>query len=238
MGAATQNRFTRRTAVSLLSVTAVGGVFLPRRSWSAGVDASLLMPDAGMCIITPETTEGPFYFDPELVRSDITDGRPGVPLTVRLQVVDASCQPIVGAAVDIWHCDAQGLYSGYPGQGDRRDIDTSAEKFLRGVQRTSPEGIVSFRTIYPGWYRGRTTHVHFKVFIEERTLLTGQLFFPDALSDHVFTTVAPYNRRDVGRDATNQSDRIARDAGPTSQAALRETMSSLEALMIIAVNPA
>ena len=230
------NHFTRRSTVGLVAVTAAGGLFFPRVSWAAGT--SLLMPGAGMCMITPETTEGPFYFDPELSRSDITDGRQGVPLAVRLQVVDAACQPIAGAAVGIWHCDAQGLYSGYPGQGDGRDVDTSTQKFLRGVQQTDPEGIVAFQTIYPGWYRGRTTHIHFKVFLEERSLMTGQLFFPDALSDHIFTTVAPYNQRTAGRDTSNLRDRIAQGAGPTSQAALRDAMTSLEALMIIAVNPA
>ena len=171
--------------------------------------------------------EGPFYVDPELDRRDIREGRGGVPLLVRLQVVDQQCRPLAGSRVDIWHCDARGLYSGYPGQGDDRDIDTSGQKFLRGVQHADASGIVAFETIYPGWYRGRTTHIHFKVFPGQSSVLTGQMFFPDDLSEHLFTSVAPYNDRPQKRDMTNRDDRIALDAGPLAHAAIREACTGL-----------
>jgi protocatechuate 3,4-dioxygenase beta subunit len=233
-------QFTRRQALGLIAVTAGGGAFLTPEALAASdspfAGASLLMPGAGLCAITPETTEGPFYFDPELERQDITEGREGVELMLRLQVVDENCRPLSKARVDIWHCDARGHYSGYPGQGDGRDIDTTGEKFLRGVQHTDEQGLVSFKTIYPGWYRGRTTHVHFKVFPDENSVMTGQIFFPDDLSEHLFTNVAPYNDRSEKRDMWNRQDGIARRAGPLSQAALRETQSAYEALMIIAVD--
>jgi len=233
-------QINRRQALGLIAVSATGGAFLaPEARGAEGspfAGASLLMPGAGVCSITPEVTEGPFYFDPELERQDITEGRAGVPLTVRLQAVDSQCRALVKARIDIWHCDAKGIYSGYPGQGDGRDIDTTGQKFLRGIQHADDKGMVSFKTIYPGWYRGRTTHIHFKVFPDDSSVMTGQLFFPDDLSERLFTTVAPYDDRPQERDTFNKDDGIARQAGPMSQAALRETTSEFEALIIIAVN--
>ncbi|ATU95662.1 intradiol ring-cleavage dioxygenase [Phyllobacterium zundukense] len=233
-------RISRRQTLRLIAVTAAGGAFLTPEARAAEdtpfAGASLLMPGAGICSITPEVTEGPFYFDPELERQDITEGREGVPLTVRLQAVDSQCRPLVRARVDIWHCDAKGTYSGYPGQGDSRDIDTTGQKYLRGIQHADEQGIVSFKTIYPGWYRGRTTHIHFKVFPDDSSVMVGQLFFPDDLSEHLFTTVVPYKDRPQKRDMFNKDDGIARQAGPMSQAALRETPSAYEALIVIAMN--
>lgn len=230
---------TRRRALGLIAVTAGGRALMPapvfaqQASSPAGV--ALLMPQAGVCSITPEVTEGPYYFDPALERSDIAEGREGVGLTVRLQVVDEACSPIEGARVDLWHCDAQGHYSGYPGQGDNRDVDTTGQKFLRGWQRTDKNGIVAFQTIYPGWYRGRTTHIHFKAFPREGLVMTGQMFFPDDLSEHIFSTAAPYNQRTEERDTMNADDGILHRAGLGVQSAVREAASVYEALMIVAV---
>ena len=110
-----------------------------------------------------------------------------------------------------------------------------ARSFLRGWQETDDSGIVSFATIYPGWYRGRTTHIHFKAFPNDNSVMTGQLFFPDGLSEQIFTTVAPYTDRSGKRDTSNARDGIARRAGPLSQAALREVADAYQALMIVAV---
>lgn len=236
------NKFNRRQALGLIVVTAGGGAFMPAiaraQSGSPYAGAALLMPEAGVCTITPETTEGPFYFHPELERADITDGREGLDLVVRLQVVDEQCRPIEGARVDLWHCDATGHYSGYPGQGDDRSVDTTGQKFLRGWQRSGADGIVSFQTIYPGWYRGRTTHIHFKVYLDDRSVMTGQMFFPDDLSDHIFATLRPYSERQRRRDTLNADDRILADAGPSAQSAVREAAKNYEALMIVAIKPA
>ncbi|CAN7213702.1 intradiol ring-cleavage dioxygenase [Mesorhizobium amorphae] len=228
----------RRQALSLIAVTAGGGAFLPAAATaqtSPYAGLALFDAGAGVCTIMPEVTEGPFYFDPKLQRADVTEGKKGVGLNVRLQVVDTACRPLAGARVDIWHCDAQGAYSGYPGQGDGQDVDTSGQTFLRGWQKTDESGIVSFATIYPGWYRGRTTHIHFKVFPDERSVMTGQLFFPDGLSDQIFATVSPYNDRPGKRDTSNARDGIARRAGPLSQAALREAADAYRALLVVAV---
>lgn len=224
---------TRRRALGLIAVTASGGAFMPATARAQG--QPLLLPNAGVCTITPETTEGPYYFDPALERSDITEGRKGVALTVRLQVVDQHCRPIEGARVDIWHCDAEGHYSGYPGQGDGRDVDTTGEKFLRGWQRTGKDGIVAFGTIYPGWYRGRTTHIHFKAFPDEASVMTGQMFFPDDVSDRIFAGVVPYNGRRGKRDTMNADDGILRRAGTGVESRVRRIASAYEAAMIVAI---
>jgi protocatechuate 3,4-dioxygenase beta subunit len=235
-------KLNRREALGLIAVTAGGGAFMSASAFAQNAaqpaSTTLLMPQAGVCAIMPETTEGPFYFDPELDRRDITEGREGVPLAIRLQVVDQQCRPLAGKRVDIWHCDAKGIYSGYPRQGDSRDIDTSGQKFMRGVRHTDESGIVVFDTIYPGWYRGRTTHIHFKAFLDESSVLTGQMFFPDDLSEHLFSMVAPYNDRPERRDMMNKDDRIALDAGPLAHAAIRESGAAYEALLIIGVSAA
>lgn len=232
---------TRREALGLIAVTATGGPFLApealARSGSLLAASPLLMPDAGICTIMPQATEGPFYFDPGLERHDVTEGKEGVELMVRLQAVDASCRPLQGARIDIWHCDPLGHYSGYPGQGDGGDLDTSGEKFLRGVQRTDADGIASFKTIYPGWYRGRTTHIHFKVFPNENSVMTGQLYFPDTLSEKLYASALPYRNRTAKRDTFNESDRLARRAGPGTEATLREILPAYEALLVVAVDP-
>jgi protocatechuate 3,4-dioxygenase beta subunit len=199
---------------------------------------SSITPTANVCRMTPRMVEGPFYFDPELVREDITEGRPGVPLKLLFQIVDgATCRPIEGARVDAWHCDAVGQYSGYDGQSDSRDISTKGEKFLRGTQTSNASGEVTFKTIYPGWYRGRTTHIHFKVLLDDKSMLTGQMYFPDALSEYIFTNIAPYNNRTATRDTLNSTDWIAgADGDHITFASLREDAESYVATLVIGVD--
>jgi protocatechuate 3,4-dioxygenase beta subunit len=124
-----------------------------------------------------------------------------MPLVLTLDVVSAgACSPLRDAVVDIWHCDAGGLYSGYGSEG------TAGERFLRGVQVTDANGRVSFETIYPGFYRGRTIHIHLKIHLNERTAVTSQLFFPESVNDAVAAT-SPY--REAGtRDTRNSTDSI------------------------------
>lgn len=195
---------------------------------------------ANVCRMTPRMVEGPFYFDPDLVREDITERRPGVPLRLVLQITEgATCQPIPSARVDVWHCDATGQYSGYDGQGDDRSVSTKGEKFLRGTQITNATGEVTFQTIYPGWYRGRTTHIHFKVLIDDTAMLTGQMYFPDALSEYIFTNVAPYTERTAKRDTLNSTDWIAgADGDHITFVSLREEADSYVATLVIGVDRA
>ena len=168
------------------------------------------------CGITPRQTEGPYYFDAGQVRRDITEGKPGTPLLVELQLVEAgSCEPIRGAVVDIWHPDAAGQYSGYRGQGDN-GTDTSGETFLRGTQITDANGLVEFETIYPGWYPGRTAHIHFKAYTDERTYVTSQMYFPDDITDFIYLA-EPYSARGP-RSTRNENDGIL--TGDTTKRAL------------------
>src|SRR6201995_4995103 len=142
---------TRRNAMSLLGWSAFG-LAMP----GTGFGHTRGQHPGSSCAITPEMTGGPFYFDPKLVRSDVPEGRPGVAVIYRLQIVDGSCKPLAGARVDIWHCDAAGLYSNYPGQGDdrRHPVSTRGETFLRGTQIADAGGTAAFRSIFPGWYPG------------------------------------------------------------------------------------
>ena len=164
-----------------------------------------------LCVLTPEAEEGPFYFDPKLVRADITEGKPGAPLKLALQVVEATdCAAIKDARVDIWHADGLGAYSGFARQATG---STKGQTFLRGTQFTDGDGQVSFATICPGWYPGRTPHIHFKVFLDGGKVLTGQLYFPDPITDRVYAELPPYRERKGERDTLNSSDGIFRDEG-------------------------
>ena len=205
------------------SLVKLGGLLAARAGggWkvaaSEGAGPAAVESGAVGCVLTPEQTEGPYYIPKEKVRRDITEGRPGTPLTLRLRVVSAStCNPIAGAAVDIWHCDASGVYSGF-GQG------SSSRTFMRGIQGTNAKGVAAFRTVYPGWYTGRTVHIHVKVHLGGRVVHTGQLYFPDALTDVVYRK-APYSSR-PGRDTRNASDSVFRNGGRRSMLRVRRSVA-------------
>lgn len=166
--------------------------------------------DTPGCVLTAEAIEGPFYTDVNLVRRDITEGRPGQKLELRLKVVDANgCTPLSDASVDVWHADATGLYSAFTEQGDDANVDTTAEKFLRGVQTSDADGVAVFDTIYPGWYRGRTTHVHVKVHLDNQTRVTTQLYFPDEVTSTVYGEPAYAERGQ--KDTSNATDDFGGD---------------------------
>jgi protocatechuate 3,4-dioxygenase beta subunit len=163
-----------------------------------------------VCVLTPQAVEGPYYFDPSLVRPDITEGRPGAAMKLTLKIVEfGSCRPLANARVDVWHADAGGVYSGYARQGDNRDISTKGQTYLRGTQVTDSNGLVTFETIYPGWYPGRTPHIHVKAFLDRTTLLTGQIYFPDDLTARLYRDRDPYALR-PNPDTTNAIDGIFR----------------------------
>lgn len=181
------------------------------------------------CIARPEQTEGPYFVDEKLNRSDIRlepsdkSVKPGVPLRLEFhvsRVSGASCSPLVGAVVDIWHCDALGVYS------DVRDagFDSRGKKFLRGYQTTDAQGAARFETIYPGWYQGRAVHIHFKirsVAASRRSFeFTSQLYFDEAITDQVHKQ-PPYNSKGY-RSMTNDRDSIFRAGGKQLTLALTE----------------
>ena len=162
------------------------------------------------CALADNAGEGPFYFDPSLVRSDIRDDRPGAPLTIAIQVTRASdCATLAAARVDLWQADAIGLYSGYENQRGVGGVDPSSaagRSYLRGTQLTDGDGWVRFTTIFPSWYGGRTPHLHFKVFVGTDEVVASQLFFPDATSAYVFEHWEPYASHAAKRTTFNDND--------------------------------
>lgn len=186
-------------------------------AWLMAGNATPRQVNAGMigplCLARPEQTEGPYFIDERLNRSDIRSDpasglvKQGTPLALTILVSrldSGNCRPLAGAQVDLWHCDAQGLYS------DVRDpgFSTISQKFLRGYQTTDAGGEVRFNTVYPGWYPGRTVHIHFKIRtapLAQRTFeFTSQLYFDDELTDHVHKA-PPYAAMGPGR-ARNRHD--------------------------------
>jgi protocatechuate 3,4-dioxygenase beta subunit len=165
----------------------------------SGSQLADLFDDSSACVLTAEQTEGPYWFDVDKIRSDIREDRDGVELRVAIRVRGAeSCDPLRNAVVELWHADAGGVYSGF---------DAGAgEEFLRGAQVSDRDGIVEFTTVYPGWYVGRTPHIHAKVHLDNTTALTTQLYFDDAISTAVYDGGAPYKPNE-GR-VTNDADGI------------------------------
>jgi protocatechuate 3,4-dioxygenase beta subunit len=185
---------------SLLTLTAAGASLA-----SAGAFAQ-----AARCVLTDNAGEGPFYFDPELVRADVRDDMPGAPLEVAIQVTRASdCATLAAARVDLWQANALGLYSGYENQQGVGDIPIEAaidQTWLRGTQVTDGDGWVRFRTIYPSWYGGRTPHLHFKVWLGPDEVVASQIFFPDETTADVFSRWEPYRQHVAKRRAFNDND--------------------------------
>ncbi|WP_214371153.1 intradiol ring-cleavage dioxygenase [Pseudonocardia sp. H11422] len=186
-----------------------------RRALRAGgaIGLGALVAATGTCTLTPEETEGPYHLDLDDVRRDIREDRPGALLRLALRVQDVTdCAPVPNALVEIWHCDAGGIYSGFEaastGAGGQpgRNSGATDGTYLRGSQVTDADGIVDFLTIYPGWYRGRTVHIHFKVHVGSTTMPTSQLYFDEAVTDTVYAG-APHSGH-PGRDTPDTDDRI------------------------------
>jgi protocatechuate 3,4-dioxygenase beta subunit len=240
-----------------------------------------LTTGVGVCRLTAEQEVGPFYIADELLRSDIVEGRSGIPLSLRIVVLDThSCQPLPDVAVDLWHCDAVGLYSGFTRQnamgpgGPPPGFDTQHSEnhpgpldemmgpppenhptdkltFLRGLQLSDGSGTVNFQTVFPGFYMGRTNHIHFKVRVggeaagksyrAGHTSHTGQIFFPEELATKLME-YEPYRHHKIHR-TTQAEDQIYRDQqGELSIARvtavhLNDLSVGLHAELIAAVDP-
>jgi protocatechuate 3,4-dioxygenase beta subunit len=209
------SKLTRRESL-LAAGGLVAAALLPEvadaASGPAGVSSGAIS-----CVLTPELTEGPYYVPNENVRRNITEGKPGVALELRLTVVNAAtCKPIRNAVVDIWHADAGGVYSG-------AIAGNAGTNFLRGMQRTDKNGLALFKTIYPGWYQGRATHIHVKVYLSGNVVHTGQFFFNESISNAVYKRT-PYSSHGLA-DTPNASDSIYRNGGSRSMLKLKRAVS-------------
>ncbi len=199
---------SRRAALRLFGAAASCTALLGTTQLSSSSAQSTALPS---CIVRPAMTEGPFFVDEKLNRSDIRSdpsskkisAGAALRLTFLVSSVGAKgCSPLKGAMVDIWQCDAAGVYS---------DVQNAVgQKFLRGHQITDAKGQAQFLTVYPGWYRGRTVHIHFKVRYNNSDF-TSQLFFNDTFTDKVYKA-APYSTRGT-RTTRNSNDRIYRNGG-------------------------
>ncbi|WP_329498754.1 protocatechuate dioxygenase [Kitasatospora herbaricolor] len=269
-------RVSRRTALAGISSIGLGALLAAcgqgggsRATTTTGASASIspqsvttedltsLFAASGTCTLTAGTTQGPYYFDADKIRSDIREDRAGTRLRLAVRVQDSeSCAAIPNAVVEIWHCDAAGLYSGAEslssgggggapgggpggaggtppagapsgapaggpggappsggpgtgGAGGAADLTpTDDKRYLRGAQVTDADGIVQFTTIWPGWYAGRTVHVHAMVHVGDERTLTTQLMMDEKLNSAVFAK-EPYSRH-TGRDTFNEGDSIYR----------------------------
>ncbi len=209
----------RREMLGFLGVTAASAFV----GCGADLPGSQTQSIVASCLVSPQQTEGPYFVDEKLNRSDIrvdpvsNSVSQGLPLRLVLRVqrvTSNTCKPLPGATVDIWHCDAIGIYSDVQ-DGPGGFGDTRGKKFLRGYQVTNAEGQVEFLTIYPGWYPGRTVHIHFKIRTEPGSEVgyefTSQLFFDETITDQVHSQ-PPYANKGR-RDTTNSRDGIYRRGG-------------------------
>ncbi|MGB3311112.1 MAG: intradiol ring-cleavage dioxygenase [Nodosilinea sp.] len=240
-------RLKRRDALGFIGGTlmvSLAGCFR-KPSASAEISSTVAQTPTGAavagqpaCTVRPQQTEGPYFVDEGLNRSDIRPDpatgsvKPGIPLTLQFrvsQVGATACVPLAGAVVDVWHCDAAGAYSDV---ADRRS-NTVGQAFLRGAQVTNADGTAEFTTIYPGWYPGRTVHIHFKIrgnittnqganqSANQGYEFTSQLYFDDALTNRVYAQ-APYNASGQ-RPTRNQNDGIFRNGGDRLMLSVTQT---------------
>tara|TARA_R110002167_G_scaffold61034_7_gene172108 strand:+ start:3816 stop:4757 length:942 start_codon:yes stop_codon:yes gene_type:complete len=174
--------------------------------------------DAGYgntCDLTSQTTAGPCYSD-TVAREDISEGRVGLPTRLCFRLVDANCDPVAGAVVDIWHCDRLGVYSGDAMQSVNfctgGDSEYTSNDFFRGTQTTDADGVVWFSTCFPGWYSSRAVHIHFIVSINNTSYVTSQVGFVDDLVDDILTSHAEYSSRGTP-DTHNYNDTVFPSSG-------------------------
>ena len=172
-------------------------------------------PDSGACTVSPSETAGPFptKSPSTLVLTDIRSDRTGVEMTVNITIQNrnAGCAALQGAIVDIWHCDKDGYYSEYGGSG-MQSVNLQSVHFLRGRQTTNSEGVVAFKTIFPGWYSGRAPHIHVHIYdAAGSSLLVTQIAFPTDVCNTVYSTATQFYTRGT-QDTSNTSDNVFSDS--------------------------
>jgi protocatechuate 3,4-dioxygenase beta subunit len=209
---ATGSTSATATSGAAATATSAASAATTADATTAATAAASALPS---CIAVPALTEGPYFVEELLNRSDIRSDpstgiiKDGARLAIRFAVSElngTNCSAFPGAVIDVWHCDATGAYSDVSGQGS----STKGQKFLRGYQTTDASGVANFLTIYPGWYSGRAVHIHFKIRTSPGATsgleFNSQLFFDDSLSDTVFGA-EPYSAKGQ-RNMLNSQDNI------------------------------
>ena len=254
-GSPEETGLTSRRAI----VTALGAGAIGFGAAACGAQADGQQPDhrkpggqspgpvqAPDCVLAPEAIEGPYYIDRDLVRSNLVEDREGVPLSLRLTVLDVrSCRPLEDVAVDIWHCDARGQYSGHldldPNEQPLPDPHvepTDPSTFLRGTQITDRRGAAEFRTIYPSWYFGRAVHVHAMLHAGGKLVHTGQLYFPEEVTARIMRMPPYSDRPPQPRRTTNDQDFLyQQEGGRLSTLQLEPDGAGYTASMALGVDP-
>lgn len=233
----------RREALGFLGAAGfalVGGCASPTEpSDTTTGSSSSSGTNTASCVVTPEETAGPYpdrsgmLNNPAFFRRDVTEGRPGLPVTLTITVVNTktSCGPLSDAAVEIWQCDAAGNYSEYSQPG----FNGTGQTFLRGLQTTDSAGKVTFNTIYPGWYMGRATHIHVEIYVSGRTVKTTQIAFPENVSSAVYRTGVYASKGQ--NTTTNTSDNVFSDGVQDEMATLTgDPTSGYSATLTIGVS--
>jgi protocatechuate 3,4-dioxygenase beta subunit len=237
-------RLTRRQTLGLAGTAGAGLIVGGKLAGLPGLgdsDDDLAEAAKHCATLTPELTEGPFYVNVNLVRRDIRESLAGVPLLLRIRVINPkTCKPVRHAAVDIWHASAEGKYS------DEQSEGTAGQTFLRGLQFTNKKGFATFQTVYPGHYTGRAPHIHVKVHTGSKqsgggisgghVAHTGQLFFADATSTSVYSTSAYTNHS--APVIANSADGIYNPGGSKSVVQLSGSAAAgFTGTVVLGVNP-
>lgn len=231
-----RNEFLKRSFSSLLGMAALmackqtSSIEPASAATSTTTTGSTNGSPSGSCSVTPTETAGPFptKAPASFVRSDIRDGRTGVLMTVNITLknANAGCAALAGALVDVWHCDKDGYYSEYGGSG-MQSANYQSVNFLRGRQTTDTNGLVSFTTVFPGWYPGRAPHVHVHIYSATgKSLLVTQIAFPYNVTNTVYTTAQAQGYTKGAQDTTNERDNVFNDGYATELATVSGSVSA------------
>ena len=233
-----RNEFLKRGFGSLLGIAAIVPVVQgcsktdvePTTSGTSTSTGTTNGSSSSSCSVTPTETEGPFptKTPANFVRSDIRDDRTGVAFTINITIKNAnnSCAALSGALVDIWHCDKDGYYSEYGGSG-MQSVNFTSVNFLRGRQTTDGNGLVTYTSIFPGWYSGRAPHIHVHIYnASGKSLSVTQIAFPYDITNTVYTTAQSYGYTKGSQDTTNEKDNVFSDGFTTELATVSGSISS------------
>jgi len=190
------------------------------------------------CNVYKSSTEGPCHATSDkLVRKDVSEAYPGLPTRLEFLIVDANCNPVPNATLEIWHCDTLGIYSGdIDGNNDDfctgGDAEAEAALWYRGIQTAGADGRVTFDTNFPGWYGGRATHIHFVVTVNGTKYLTSQVFFDEDLKTEIYSSQPNYEKPSGAGYQLNASDQVIKEASLTLSEVVMSTKKQEDGVLL------